>query len=82
MPRKVIRDDSYQCPECKHWYGEHMNTRMLSRHKEPGGDPFTLCHGSLNPLHGLPHQKGGTPAAPVASHEQAELFPITGELLG
>lgn len=82
MPRAVIREDRYQCPECKHWYGEHMNTRSLARHKEPGGDPYTLCHGSLAPLHGLPHQKGGTLAPPVGGPLQEELFPITGDLLG
>jgi hypothetical protein len=82
VPRRVIREDRYQCPECTHWYGEHMNTRALARHKEPGGDPYTLCHGSLTPLHGLPHQKGGNLAPPLDGPVQDGLFPITGELLG
>lgn len=82
MPRAVIREDTYQCPQCKHWYGEHMNTRLLSRHKEPGGDTYTLCFGSLVSLHGLEHQKAGNLAPPVTDHHQTELFPITGELLG
>ena len=82
MPRRVIREDRYQCPECKHWYGEHMNTRTLARHKEPGGDTYTLCHGSLHPLHGLPHEKGGNVAPAVVGPQQQELFPITGDLLG
>lgn len=82
MPRPVVRQDTYQCPECRHWYGEHMNTRLLARHKEPGGDQYALCHGSLAPLHGLPHQVSGTMAPPVADHRQEELFPFTPDLLG
>lgn len=82
MPRAVIRQDTYQCPECRHWYGEHMNTRLLARHKEPGGDTYTLCHGSLIALHGLPHQVSGTMADPVTDHRQGELFPFSPDLLG
>lgn len=82
MPRAVLRQDTYQCPECQGWKGEHMNTRLLARHKEPGGDTYTLCHGSLRPLGGLLHQKSGTLVRPVGGPEQGALFPITGELLG
>lgn len=82
MPRAVIREDRYQCPECHHWYGEHMNTRLLARHKEPASDPYTLCTGSLRSINGLPHQQAGLPAAPIPTDEQGTLFDITGDLLG
>lgn len=82
MPRAVIRQDRYQCPECEHWYGEHMTTRLLARHKAPGEDPYTLCTGSLHPLHGLPHQVSGHPTTPVGGDQQGTLFDITGDLLG
>lgn len=76
MPRSVLRPERYRCPVCERWYGEHMNTGHLARHKELGGDGYTLCKGSLASLHGLPRRQGETPlpARTVTPYTQAVLF--------
>lgn len=53
-----------------------MRTGLLARHRAPGGDPFTLCPGSLHPVKGLPRQAGRpASAAPKASpYTQPTLF--------
>lgn len=76
MAREVIRPDKYQCPVCEHWYGEHMTTGCMSRHKAVGEDMYVLCKGSLTELAGLPHQVSGNlmPARPLSV--QDSLFTI------
>lgn len=72
----MLRPDRYRCPTCARWYGEHMNTGHLARHKAIDSDGYTLCKGSLSALGGLPRRHGETPlpARHVAPYTQPPLF--------
>lgn len=76
--RATAEPDRYLCPDraCKRWLAEHLRTGLLARHRAPGGDPWTLCPGSLKPLKGLPRHAGtraSTPR-PVSPYTQPTLF--------
>lgn len=72
----VLRPDRFRCPVCKRWCGEHIATRLLSRHTQPGSGPYELCPGSLHPIKGLPAQSGTDTNAPpyTAPYTQATLW--------
>lgn len=70
------RPDSYLCPTCLRWKGEHIKTGLLARHRAAQGTRYDLCKGSLHPLQGLTSRQGDTamPGRYTAPYQQPYLF--------